>query len=402
MKRVLSFVIFTCLCLCSCGYGIDVENQAFVIAVGLDKGESFPLKVSFVFANPGGTGSAQGESPSTPKPDIVTVEAPTVFSAVRKLDSIKSKAINLSHTKVVVFSQDKAKDGIKEYLSGFASSRDFRPNTYVCVSECEAEKYLRSVKPVHETFIEKYFDNIMQKVTQDKVSEAYLYYLYYNMTEDYSGSLVPLVGVNKNDLSAENISASKNTHDDFTYEVRAGEILRKGKNPAEVLGSAVFKNDKMITKLGSFHTDLARIICNEFYPRIYSISYPGKADFVTFRMSQNQRTEVNSLIVDNNAKINIKIPVSIEYIDAGKIESQTNDSEKFSGHLERTLNKEASSLIRNFQLTHGCDLLGLGDSLKKHFPDMKSWKNFNWEEKYPRADISVNFDVIYADFEEAN
>ena len=325
MKKAVLIALLVSLILCGCGYGTDVENQAYVIAVGVDKGESFPVKASFVFANPGGDNISEGGgAPSAPKPDIVTVEAPTVFSAIRKLDSIKSKAINLSHTKIVVFSKDVAKKGVKDYLSGFASSRDFRPNTYVCVSEGKAEKFLRSVKPVHETYIEKYFDNIMQKVAEDKVNEAYLYYLYYNMTEDFSGSVVPLVGVNKNELPKKDEAPDNKHKDDFDYEVRAGKIMRKGKNPAEILGSAIFKNDKMIGTLGSFHTDLVRLMCNEFYPRNYSISYPEKSDYVTVRMDQQERCKINTKIKNGVAHIKINVPISIEYVDAGKIENHTS------------------------------------------------------------------------------
>ena len=401
MRKIIISILLVCLLLSGCGYGTDVENQAFVIAVGIDKGKNFPLSVSFVFANPGGNES-QGGAPSAPKPDIITVEAPTVFSAVRKLDSIKSKAINLSHTKVVVFAKEKAREGIKDYLSGFASSRDFRPNTYVCVSECDAEKFLKNIKPAHETFIEKYFDNIMQKVAEDKVNEAYLYYLYYNMTEDFSGSLVPLVGVNDNKLSEENTNGKIEENDDLAYEMRAGEILREGKNPAEILGCAVFKNDKMIDTLGSFHADLARIICNEFYPRNYSISYPGKSDFVTVRINQESRTEIKTKIKNNKAYIDINVPVSLEYIDAGKIENHTRESQKFCRYLESKFEEESNKLITYSQQEQNCDFLDLGNFLKCHFPDMRKWKKFDWENKYSDAQIRISYRVMYADFEEAN
>ena len=398
MKKTILFILLLCSALTGCGYGTDVESQAYVIAVGIDKGQNFPLKVSFVFANPGGSNSQEGGAPSAPKPDIVTVEGPTVFSAVRKLDSIKSKKINLSHTKIVVFSQDKAKEGIRDYLSGFASSKDFRPNTYVCVAADSAENYLRSVKPSHETFIEKYFDNMMQKVAEDKVNEAYLYYLYYNVTEDFSGSLVPLAGVNFNKTNG------KKSHpgDDFSYEAQAGQILRSGKNPAEVLGCAVFKNDKMIGTMGSFHTDLARILRNEFYPRNYSIAYGSNTDFVTIRLLQQTKPDTKTKIQKSDVKITIRVPVSIEYIDAGKIEGNEARSKEFCRHLEQILNSEAKKLVEESQTKHNCDILGLGNLLKKHFYDMENWRAFNWEEKYSRAKINVSFDVMYADFEEAN
>lgn len=409
MKKLIFVLLVISLIIGGCGYSTELENQAFVVAVGIDKGKQFPLKATFVFANPGGSsggggnssGGGEEKSPSSPSPDIVTVEAPTVFSAVRKLDSIKSKAINLSHIKIIVFSDTIASEGIKKYLSGFASSRDFRPNTYICVSKGDANEYLKSVKPSQETFIEKYYDNIMHKVAADKVNEAYLYYLYFNVMEKFSGSLVPLVGVNKNEM--ENPASAINPgSDDFAYEARAGEILRDAKNPAEVLGAAIFRNDKMIGTLGSFQTDLARIICDEYYPRNYSIEYPEESNFVTIRLIQQKSPDIKSDIKGNQGNIHISIPVSIEYVDAGKIENHEQKSAHFCKYLEEVLSEETKKLIKSSQTEFNSDILGLGDSLKIHFPDEKLWERWNWEEKYPSAKINVSFDVTYADFEEAN
>ncbi len=399
MKKTISLIIAIILLLSGCSYGQDVDTQTFVIAVGIDKGEAYPLKLTFVFANPSGSNSEE-KSPSSPTPDAVTVEAPTTFSAVKKLDAIKSKEINLTHTKIVVFSEEIAKSGIGDFLSGFASSRDFRPNTYVCISRGSAEKYLSSVKPSHEEFIEKYYDHIMQKVVSDKVNEAYLYYLFFNVCNKTSGSLVPLVGVNENNL--EDTPTQTTGSDDFSYEARAGEIVRKGKNKAEILGSAVLRNDKMIGSLGSFDTDLARIICGEYYPRNYSILYPGKQDFVTVRLIQQEAPDVTSVIKNGKARIDITVPVSLEYVDAGKVGSNGGKSAEFCAYLERELNFKATELIYNAQKNYNSDFLGLGDKLKCHFPDMTSFEKFNWEEKFQSAEINLGFKVVFADFEETN
>ena len=52
MKKIL--LLFFILILSGCSYATDVENQAFVVAIGIDKGVHYPLKTTFVFANPSG------------------------------------------------------------------------------------------------------------------------------------------------------------------------------------------------------------------------------------------------------------------------------------------------------------------------------------------------------------
>ena len=400
MKKLTVILLSAILLLSGCGYGTDVDGQSFVIAVGIDKGEVYPLRLTFVFANPSGS-SGGDKSPSAPSPDAVTVEAPTVFSAVKKLDAIKSKEINLTHTKIVIFSEATAKEGIGDFLAGFASSRDFRPNTYVCISKGKAQEYLSSVKPSQEEFIEKYYDHIMHKVASDKVNEAYLYYLFFNVSDKFSGSLVPLVGVNKNELP-ETSSQLYTDSDDFSYEARAGEIVRDAENKAEILGSAILRNDKMAGTLGSFDTDLSRIICGEYYPRNYSITYPGKSDYVTVRLIQQSKPDISSEIKNGNASIDITVPVSIEYVDAGKIGNSEKKSRDFCIYLQKELDFYAEKLIRASQQTYKSDFLGLGDSLKRHFPDMTAWEKFNWEEKFVSSEINISFKVVFADFEETN
>ncbi len=400
MKKLIAVFMFSVLLLSGCGYGEDVDNQSFVIAVGIDKGEVYPLRLTFVFANPSGS-SGEDKSPSAPSPDAVTVEAPTVFSAVKKLDAIKSKEINLTHTKIVIFSEETAKDGIGDFLSGFASSRDFRPNTYVCISKGKAEEYLSSVKPSHEEFIEKYYDHIMQKVASDKVNEAYLYYLFFNVSDKFSGSLVPLVGVNKNELPKTHEPLYTDS-DDFSYEARAGEIVRYAENKSEILGSAILRNDKMIGTLGSFDTDLSRILCSEYYPRNYSIAYPGKSDYVTIRLIQQSRPDISSKIKNDNAVIDITVPVSIEYVDAGKIGNSEQKSREFCNFLKNELDLRAAQLTRDAKTKYKSDFLGFGNSLKRHFPDITAWEKFNWEEKFVSSEINISFKVVFADFEETN
>ena len=400
MKKLIGIILFFTLLLSGCSYGTDVDGQSFVIAVGIDEGEVYPHRYTFVFANPSGS-SGGDKSPSAPKPDTVTVEAPTVFSAVKKLDAIKSKEINLTHTKIVIFSEETAKKGIGDFLSGFASSRDFRPNTYVCVSKGKAQEYLTSVKPSQEEFIEKYYDHIMQKVASDKVNEAYLYYLFFNVSDKFSGSLVPLVGVNDNELPSSPDHLYTDS-DDFSYEARAGEIVREAENKAEILGSAILLNDKMVGTLGSFDTDLSRIICGEYYPRNYSITYPGKSDYVTVKLIQQTNPVISSKIKNGNAVIDITVPVSIEYADAGKIGNSEKKSRDFCRYLEKELDFRTEKLIRDAQTKYKSDFLGLGDSLKYHFPDMTAWEKFNWEEKFVSSEINISFKVVFADFEETN
>ena len=65
MKKLFLIVLSAVLLLSGCGYGTDVDGQSFVIAVGIDKGEIYPLRLTFVeyFKNSGYEGTGEEYAP---------------------------------------------------------------------------------------------------------------------------------------------------------------------------------------------------------------------------------------------------------------------------------------------------------------------------------------------------
>lgn len=402
MKKLFIILLIPILTFSGCDYANDIDEQAFVISVGLDKGKKEKLSVTFLFSTPSqsGGGESGGSEGDNKKKDMITIEAPTVYSAARRLNAIKSKKINLTHTKLIVFSEELAREGLKDYVTGFVSARDFRPTTYICISKGETEKYLKAISPTQDTFIEKYIDHIMGKAVSDKVSEAYLYYLYFNLAQNYSSSLVPLVGVNKNKLPKTADESPKIT-DDADYSKKAGSLTRKADNKAEISGYAVLRNDKMVASLGEFSSTLAKLISKEYYNENFSFYYPAADNYVTLNIRQIQSPDIKTNIKNGNPSAKIKIPIEIKYVDPHALKSSKNDI-SFRRFLKKKLNKKTKSLVEKMQKTYKSDIFGIGDSFKKHFLTVKEWESFNWEKKYPSADISVSFEITHSDYEEIN
>lgn len=401
MKKTILCAVLCVFLLTGCVYGTDVDEQAFVIAVGLEPGSEFNYRVTFVFSNPssgssgeqGGGGSDKGKSS-----DIVTLEAPTVFSAVRRLNDLKSKKINLTHTKIVVFSDKLAKDGVSDIVEGLSSSRDFRPNTLLCISSGSAEEYLKAVKPVQETFIDKYFDHSMQKVVTDSVNESYLYYLYFNIVDTNFGSLVPLVGTSSKKL--DEAPTVPPYADDFALNDFAGDIIKNAENDTEFSGGAILKDGKLVAKIGSLYTDISRLICDEFHPDSYSFLHKDSGKYITIRITQHARIRTDAKLSGGKAVIKKEVPIDIRYVDPAGVIKNKDDSDKFLSYICKVLSEKANALILKSQTEYDSDFLGLGEDIKHLFIDLDSWEKFNWKEKYKTADIDIKFTVNSTDFEE--
>lgn len=130
----------------------------------MDIGENDVLKLSLQIATPessqgGSKGSSSSSSSSESSTYIInTVECNSIDTGLNLINSHISKNLNLSHCKVIVFSEALAYQGISEYLYTLVNKIDLRPDCNVIVSRCSSEYFLQSTKPVFEKLASSYYE----------------------------------------------------------------------------------------------------------------------------------------------------------------------------------------------------------------------------------------------------
>lgn len=397
--KLLSISLSAVLLLGGCGYYVEVNEKSYVIAIGMDKGKNDLLKVSFMFSEPSaGDGETGGEKKK--EKDIVTLEAPTVYSAIRLLDTFRSKMIDVSHTKLIVFSQELAEDGIKNYVTDLVNNRSFRPSVYLSVSQGEAEEFFSSIEPKQDLYIEKYIDRLFGKVTNNDVNEAYLYYTYFNYVDGRGGNLLPLVGVSDKDRMED---AEKDYEyvrpDDFSANYTADEIPIDKKDAAILCGYAVFDEEKMVGTLGLMDSDLVRMMTKNLPNGEFSVYYPEKGQYVSINMHQVDKTAI-SIKTGDIPEIDIEIKLMGEYSGFDKGFKNKAEYERFSDYLSAVFTEKLNELLRRSQTEFRTDMFNLGDSAKKRFLTNPQWDAYNWNARYLAADINARVIVDIDDLGE--
>ncbi len=79
------------------------------MALGIDKGDNDNFDITIQYANTtqiSGGSSEEGGKNGSQIVENITVEAPTIYSAVGLANHIVSKTFSLSHAKLIVFSQE--------------------------------------------------------------------------------------------------------------------------------------------------------------------------------------------------------------------------------------------------------------------------------------------------------
>ena len=121
-NKIKIFVIIILIILLTLAFfnsydSLKIDNLAFVIAIGIDKGSlDNNLKICFQIAKPSSMSEASSSKGSTST--INTVETSSIGSAIAIINSYIEKQINFSHCKLIVFSEE------------YAQNRYFKRNKY--------------------------------------------------------------------------------------------------------------------------------------------------------------------------------------------------------------------------------------------------------------------------------
>lgn len=89
----------------------NISNLAYVLAMGIDKGEKAKMKITAQF-NKSSSFSPGGDTSSDSSDSIVLIsaEADSIFSGLNLLNSYIGKELNLAHCSAVIFSEEFAKE----------------------------------------------------------------------------------------------------------------------------------------------------------------------------------------------------------------------------------------------------------------------------------------------------
>ncbi len=129
MKRVILFVWFigTVFLLTGCFDYREIDDTAMVAGIAIDAGKEFKYKISVEIIEP-----ADSESTS-PKGKVLSDEGNSIEDCLKRLVNAATKQLHFSHCKLILFSEQIAKDGISLMVDYFLRDPEFRPDIYLAV-----------------------------------------------------------------------------------------------------------------------------------------------------------------------------------------------------------------------------------------------------------------------------
>jgi len=381
----------------------EVDDLAYVIAMGLDKGKTNFLKMTLQIAVPlaVGSGNEGGGGNGNKSVTLTTIETPSIFSGLNMANNYLSKQINLSHAKVIVFSEEIARESIQKYINALKRFREVRGNTFIVVSRGSAEEYLRSIKPVLEVNPSKFFEmNLSSFRYTSFTAGSRLLDFHLQQTSSGSQPVVTLASTGKYESSEEfNIEGSTYKEKDRDYPMEgdfmAGDIPRVGDLKSEIMGVAVFDGAKMVGELDGGEVTNYLIVNGRFDNFNYTFPDPlHEGDFILVNINSGRPpvSRVNMVEGKPVIDLHIKLEGDIISIQSGENYEDVNKLQILENTLEEFMKKDMVKFLYKTSREFGSDICGFGKQMKKKFIDWEEWEKFNWFSKYKDAEFNVNID----------
>ncbi|MHB1166951.1 MAG: Ger(x)C family spore germination protein [Carboxydocellales bacterium] len=393
LKKIVSLLLLFLLTanLTGCWDRRELEEQAFVLTLGLDKGSVagsyiWTFQLALPRAMAGGTTGGGGASPD--KPSInVSVEATTLFGAVNLLNSFIDRKANLMHAKVMVVSEEVArKDPVP--LRTFIRYREIRRNIFIMVSEGKAKDIIATYRPVVEQNPAKFIETLILNSTFTGLMPNTQLTDYLIDQESKAIETTTILVGKTGGLGIKKLKT------ELTAPYLPGEIPREGGNDSEIIGVAIFHGKKMVGKLNGSENRVMGMLNGRFKRGFVSFpdpQAPGKFIAVDFRAGTPPQIKINLQGKRPIISIHLSLEGDILTIQSEVDYTRPDMLKKLEKAITKIVTDATLKTVKKTQAMQ-TDIFGFGNQARHSVNTWGQWEKLNWKELYPQAETKVTVD----------
>lgn len=352
----------------------NIDKLAYVIALGLDIGNSNTLKLSVQLAKP--SNGSSGSSGRAYEKIVNSVECASIETGISLLNSYISRRLDLSHCKAIVISEKLAHKGVSEYMYTLLSSPRTSPHASIIISKIPSEDFLNIASPELEDLPSRFYE----------ITLASNEYTSYTQNVTLINFFSDCVDSFKNPVATLGSSSS--------LPISPADNI-------ENIGLAVFKNDILVGELNAEESILHMMVSNKLKSCTISIPNPiGDSESInlSIKLAHNTKNSVSLVngtpFISSVVKINAKIESATQKSSYGNSSYYSNENiqlieESCNQYLKKALNDYLYKTAKEYN----CDIDGFGKYAVKYFPTIKDWQDYNWLDNFQNSTFNVSIET---------
>jgi len=353
----------------------ELDNLAIVTGIGIDKAEE-GYEVTVQIINPAEVAAKQ----LTTRTAVSTYSASgkSLFDAIRNLIEVTPRNVYLSHTRVVIFSEELAKEGISDTVDFLIRDHELRTDFYLAIAKgFSAKQMLNILTPLEKVPASKMYAAI-------ESSEKYLAQTRTVKIQQFTSDL--LLEGQQPFLTGIYIQGNTDIGNSLSN-------VEKIDSPAEIFVDhiAVMKGDQLIGWLDHKQSKGFNYLTGKVKNSTEMIPCNEENKYTSFEIISTDK-EIKGKLKDGKPTftVDIKARANVAQIDCDIKISNPKTIKKLEKDLNKKITDTATLTIEALQKDLQSDIVGFGELL--HRTKNKEWKKIKgrWDDLFSEADIKVN------------
>ncbi|MDP4180735.1 MAG: Ger(x)C family spore germination protein [Bacillota bacterium] len=364
-RMLFSLILISNMLLCGCWNYHDIEKYSLVLGFAIDRNEqenSYLLTAEVLDFEMSG-------KEAKPTSKLIESKGNSVFDAIRNMLKLTEKRLYWGHADTVIFSQDIAKEGIIPVLDLIFRDAEMREEMHVVISKEKTAKELLEQQTMISTLRSTEIDRILN--SQGSLAKA-------PVVEAYE-----LI----NELEGEGISAALPA---------MGIATNAGKKTVELMGTALFKSDKLIGFIDSEETKYFLFVINKVNRGllIQNESPENQMNKITLEIFKT-KTKTKPEYYDGKVvmDIDIKTEVAIAEMETSMDYIKDVNRSKLKKDAEASLKSSVKNIIKKIQDNYDTDIFGFGMLVSANMPSLWDSIGPDWDHLFKKLDVNVNVDI---------
>lgn len=389
MRRcMLIAIMLTALLFCGCDDRVELDELGIVSALGIDLADEpgyYDITVQMI--RPSEAGSAQTGGGGAGRPFlVVSSTGETLFDAIRKATAISSRKLFFAHDRVLVIGSELAKNGVGSVLDLLFRDKEVRPTMQVLVARGKAKDIIYSVSE----FEAVPGIGLAQLLA---VVEAATSGIGEMTLHEFQSSLISSPGVEPVVPLVDGLTAATIGDQRSPAGSRVSAQASEKERILQLVGSAVFREDRMVDALDLTESRGYRWVVNQVQSGILVVRWPETGEKVDMEIVTTE-TKVEVKADDGAPSVTVKVDVSARIgAQEGRADLTSLVALKQLQVLVQETVKHEISLTMQKAADLGTDIFGFGDALRGK--DSELWDKLrpNWSKTIRELPVDITVEA---------
>lgn len=356
MKKHLLFLVLLGLFWTGCWDLADIEERSFVLGIAFDKeefGEKYVMTIELpVLANLSSDGNA-----SEDRSLVLSTTGTAIAQMNKSLELRNWRPLFFGHTKIIVFGEEVARDGIWPFLDYFERNPTTDLRLKIFIAEGEAKQILNTTNP-REPLASFYLNRLIELESLTART----------ITQNYQDSIKRLHN-NGNTI----LPRVRSTETEFV-----------------IGGGALIKDWKLLAWLGENEAFAAQFLFDEVNRSNITVKV---GEYIYGVTVSNSTTKIKPQLIEDRLSFKIDVSVEgniIEVFSLTEIYREDIPLQDIEDKVTEFVKEIISHLLEKFQSLK-VDPIGFSQLTFRHYPEVWSANKNEWDEVYfPQIKFQIN------------